>query len=261
MVVAEYSAGDVSRRCRDLATQCGAAITAQSELSQCASEQLLLTWIGDALTLCQGPGLSLQTRVDFASGKSLHRIRYGGGTGQPLARAAKVTANSPALICDATGGMGRDAFVFATLGSDVVILEKSPVVYALLIDGLRRARQHPDIIPIAGRMEVHCIDSKTLPDTWPHSHMPDTVYLDPMYPHDRRKSAAKKEMQLLQRLQLDEPDESALLHGAIDCAVHRVAVKRPLNAAPMAGITPSGTIKSTNTRYDIYAGRGQRSPH
>jgi 16S rRNA (guanine1516-N2)-methyltransferase len=259
-VVADYSADGVSRRCRDLAAQCGIALIEQSELSRCTSEQLLLTWIDDALTLCQGPRFELQTRVDFASGKSLHRIRYGGGTGQPLARAARINTTAPAFICDATGGIGRDAFVFATLGSEVVILEKSPVVYALLVDGLRRALQHPDINPIASRMEVHCIDSKTLPDSWPHNRKPDTVYLDPMYPHERRKSAAKKEMQLLQGLQLDEPDESALLHGAIDCAVHRVAVKRPLNAKPIAGIVPSGTIKSTNTRYDIYAGRAQDTP-
>lgn len=260
MVLAEYSEGTLSKRCNDLAAQCGLSITEQPLLNQHPADQLLLTWIDDALTLCQGPALSLQTRVDFASGKSLHRIQYGGGSGQPLARAVKTNGAWSTLICDATGGMGRDAFVFATLGSNVVILEKSPVVFALLSDGLRRALQHPDISHIAGRINVHCIDGKSLPSNWPHTRQPDSVYLDPMYPHDRKKSAAKKEMQLLQRLQLDESDEAALLQGAIDCALHRVAVKRPLKAPPLAGIEPSGAIKSTNTRYDIYAGRAQKAP-
>ena len=104
---------------------------------------------------------------------------------------------------------------------------------------------------------MHNIDSKSLPDCWPHPKRPDTVYLDPMYPNNRKHSAAKKEMQLLQRLQLDESDESMLLSSAIATANYRVAVKRPLNGATLDGPTPAGAIKSTNTRYDIYPGAGR----
>ena len=246
---AEYNDGAVTDRCQKLADRCQLDI-----VSSCTPDQLLLTWIDDALTLCQGDQFRLKTRVDFASGKSLHRLQYGGGLGQPLARAAKITGASKPFICDATGGLGRDAFVFASLGCKVVILEQSPVVFALLADGLRRALLDPEIEHLARLLSVHNIDCKSLPESWPHSRFPDTVYLDPMYPHDRKKTAAKKEMQLLQRLHLDESNEAKLLQSAIGTARQRVAVKRPLKALPLAGSPPSGSIKSTNTRYDIYPG-------
>lgn len=252
VVLAEQNNGVTTDRCLQ------AARTSQLDLIDTdqydSARQLALTFIDDRLTL--GDQRQLHTWVDFASGKSLHRLKYGGGSGQPLARAVKISGSSRPLICDATGGMGRDAFVFASLGCQVVILEQSPIVYALLADGLRRALLHPDISEIAKRIAIHHINSKTLPCTWPYQVRPDTVYLDPMYPHDRKKSAAKKEMQLLQRLTLDEPDEAALLKSAINTAQQRVAVKRPIKAPPLGGATPSGAIRSTNTRYDIYPGDG-----
>ncbi len=246
---AEYNGSVITERCQKLADSCRLDI-----VSSCQPDQLLLTWIDDALTLCLGDQFKLQTRVDFASGKSLHRLQYGGGLGQPLARAAKITGSSKPLICDATGGLGRDAFVFASLGCEVVVLEQSPIVFALLADGLQRAQHDPDISHLAKLLSIYHLDGKSLPATWPCHRFPDTVYLDPMYPHERKKTAAKKEMQLLQRLQLDEGNEAELLSSAINTARHRVAVKRPLKALPLPGRPPAGSIKSTNTRYDIYAG-------
>lgn len=252
VLFAEYSDGKITERCQKLANSCKLDI-----VSSCQPNQLLLTWIDDALTLCLGDQFKLQTRVDFASGKSLHRLQYGGGLGQPLARAAKITGSSKPLICDATGGLGRDAFVFASLGCEVVVLEQSPVVFALLADGLHRAQQDPEISHLAKLLAVHQLDGKSLPAAWPCPRFPDTVYLDPMYPHERKKNPAKKEMQLLQRLQLDESNEAELLRSAINTARHRVAVKRPLKALPLPGNPPAGSIKSTNTRYDIYPGSAQ----
>jgi 16S rRNA (guanine1516-N2)-methyltransferase len=254
VVLAEKYNGVTSDRCLQ------AARTSQLDIIDAEqydpTSQLALTFMNDCLTLSDQR--QLRIRVDFASGKSLHRLKYGGGSGQPLARAVKISGTSKPLICDATGGMGRDAFVFASLGCEVVMLEQSAIVYALLVDGLQRALKNPDVSEIAKRIAIHHINSKELPDAWPYQWRPDTLYLDPMYPHDRKKSAAKKEMQLLQRLTLDEPDEATLLQSAISTAVHRVAVKRPIKAPPLAGTTPSGAIKSTNTRYDIYAGQGAK---
>ena len=249
VLLAEYYGGSLTERCQKLADSCALDIVSGGK-----PDQLLLTWIDDALTLCLGDQLRLQTRVDFASGKSLHRLQYGGGLGQPLARAAKITGSSKPLICDATGGLGRDAFVFASLGCEVIVLEQSPIVFALLADGLRRALQDPEISHLARLLSVHNLDGKLLPEAWPYSRFPDTVYLDPMYPHDRKKTAAKKEMQLLQRLQLDEDNEAELLRSAIGTARQRVAVKRPIKALPLPGSPPAGSIRSTNTRYDIYPG-------
>lgn len=44
-------------------------------------------------------------------------------------------------VLDGTGGLGIDAFIMAYLGAQVTVLERSPIVYTLLKDGLNIAVQ------------------------------------------------------------------------------------------------------------------------
>lgn len=209
-----------------------------------------LQWIENKLTLRNhGNKRPIDTTIDFTAGRNLHRLKFGGGHGQPMARAVK--ASTQPLICDATAGYGKDAFVFASLGCTVILLEQSVVVHALLHDALQRALKHPDTLAIAQRMQLHLADSKHLPASWPLQDLPQIVYLDPMYPEGRR--AAKKEIQALRELLDVQQDELTLLNAARSTA-NRVVVKRPRNAPPLANVNPSGNIISPNTRYDIYSG-------
>ena len=50
----------------------------------------------------------------------------------------------------------------------------------------------------------------------------------------------------------DDLDASALLTLARRYVGRRVVVKRPLGAEPLAGPAPSGAIRGTTVRYDIY---------
>ena len=45
-------------------------------------------------------------------------------------------------VLDLTAGLGRDGFVLASLGASVSMLERHPIVFALLDDGLARAREY-----------------------------------------------------------------------------------------------------------------------
>lgn len=217
-----------------------------------------LQWIQNKLTLryCKrnkrersSNKQSIDTSIDFTAGRTLHRLKFGGGHGQAMARAVK-TNNKP-LICDATAGFGKDAFVFASLGCDVVLLERSIVVHALLQDAIQRAQEQTETQIIAERMHLHLADSSQLPANWPDSDLPQVVYLDPMYPKGKR--TAKKEIQTLRALLDVTQDEGSLLNAARSTA-QRVVVKRPRNAPPLADVQPSGNISSPNTRYDIYSG-------
>lgn len=208
-----------------------------------------LQWVEDKLTLRTHAGKRpVDTTIDFTAGRSMHRLKFGGGHGQPMARAVKT--NSAPRICDATAGFGKDAFVFASLGCKVVLLERSVVVHALLQDGLQRAYNHTETRSIAERMTLHLIDSNDLPMSWPVLDLPQVIYLDPMYPDGKR--TAKKEIQALRGLLNTQQDELGLLSAARNTA-KRVVVKRPRNAPPLANVKPSGNITSTNTRYDIYS--------
>lgn len=240
--VAVVDAGD--KRSHMLAHTCKFPFGDQS------THKYMLHWVENKLTLSNNHGKRpVDITIDFTTGRHQHRLKFGGGHGQPMARAVKT--NTQPLVCDATAGFGKDAFVFASLGCTVVLLEQSVIAHALLADALQRSRKHPDTTHITERMQLHLADSKHLPASWSKPDLPDVVYLDPMYPEGKR--TAKKEIQALREL-IDVPqDEVSLLTAARNTAT-RVVVKRPSNAPPLAEIEPSGCITSPNTRYDIYSG-------
>ncbi|MCU7958108.1 MAG: class I SAM-dependent methyltransferase [gamma proteobacterium symbiont of Bathyaustriella thionipta] len=75
--------------------------------------------------------------IDFSSGQIAHRRLFGGGKGQAIAKAVGLNKLPYPVILDATAGMGKDAFVFASLGARVTLMERSPISAALLTDALQ----------------------------------------------------------------------------------------------------------------------------
>lgn len=190
--------------------------------------------------------------VDFVGGAVGHRRRYGGGRGQEIAKAVGLKKGATPSVLDATAGLGRDAFVLASLGCTVTLIERSPVVAALLEDGLARALQDAEVAPIVARMRLWCGNAVQLMQQLDDAARPDVVYLDPMYPHRRKSALVKKEMRLFREVVGEDPDADALLPAALACARQRVVVKRPDYAAPMAGRPPTMSISTKNHRFDIY---------
>ena len=86
--------------------------------------------------------------VDFAGGVLAHRRRFGGGRGQSVARAVGLKGRVNPRVMDATAGLGRDAFILLCLGCRVHMVERSPIIAALLRDGLERASRNPEIGPL-----------------------------------------------------------------------------------------------------------------
>lgn len=191
--------------------------------------------------------------ADFVLGQAAHRRRFGGGRGQPLARAVGLKANTVPTVIDATAGLGRDAFVLASLGCTVYLLERSPIIAALLRDGLARAARDQEIGPWV-RQRLHLIgaDSRDYLPKLSAEQRPDVVYLDPMYPHRQKTALVKKEMRLLRALVGDDQDASSLLATALACARRRAVVKRPRWAPTLSGPTPDFQTSAPNTRFDIY---------
>ncbi len=198
--------------------------------------------------------------VDFVSARSRYRRRFGGGVRQTLARAVGLKANHRPDVLDATAGWGRDAFVLASLGCRVDMVERHPVVAALLADGLRRAALEPEVAAIVGRMRLHAGDACDYLGELPADATPDVVYLDPMYPQQSRESAAvKKDASLLRDLVGDAPTEPRLLEAALARARERAVVKRPKGAPRLDERSPDAVISSANTRYDVYSTRSRSS--
>jgi 16S rRNA (guanine1516-N2)-methyltransferase len=189
--------------------------------------------------------------VDFVEGAMAHRRQFGGGSGQMIARAVGVQGRVRPRVLDATAGLGRDAFVLAALGCPLILIERQPVVAALLEDGLRRAAADSEVAPIAARMQLLQGNAIVLLENWP-GETPQVIYLDPMFPHRDKSALVKKEMRLFRPLVGDDDDAPALLAAALQLASHRVVVKRPRKAPAIAGPAPAYALEGKSSRYDIY---------
>ena len=200
-----------------------------------------------------GPGAPGPVYADFAAGAVAHRRRFGGGRHQPLARAVGLKRGAAPTVVDATAGLGRDAFVLACLGCTVRLVERSPLIAALLRDGLDRAARAPDLgVLVAERLRLIVADGRDYLPQLAEDQRPDVIYLDPMYPPRRKAALTGKDMRLLRRLTGDDDDAPELLAVALTCARRRVVVKRPRRAPTLAGPPPDCQIAAPNTRFDVY---------
>lgn len=198
-----------------------------------------------------GPEAPGPVRVDFVEGAVAHRRLFGGGAGQMIAKAVGLQPGVRPTVLDATAGLGRDAFVLAELGCAVTLVERHPLIAALLEDGLRRAAADADVAPIVGRMRLLGADAIATMSGW-QGEAPQVIYLDPMFPHRDKSALVKKEMRLFRPLVGDDDDAPALLAAALALASHRVVVKRPRKAPAIAGAKPGYVLEGKSSRYDIY---------
>ncbi len=192
--------------------------------------------------------------VDFASGAATYRRKFGGGKGEGIAKAVGLGKKPQLRVIDATAGLGRDAFVLASAGAHVTLVERNPAVAALLADGLRRAAldaQTADWLP--ARMQLVHLSALQALATLPP---PDVVFLDPMFPPREKSALVKKEMRAFHDVVGADDDADALLAPALALPMHRVVVKRPGYADFLAGQKPTMSIEGKNNRFDVYVNAG-----
>ncbi|MEH8019859.1 class I SAM-dependent methyltransferase [Rheinheimera metallidurans] len=187
--------------------------------------------------------------VDFASGAASYRRMHGGGKDEAIAKACGLNKKRNLTVLDATAGLGRDAFVLASLGASVTLVERNPAIVALLFDGLRRGAEIAELNWLPERMKL--LHSSALDALQQHSSV-DVVYLDPMFPPRDKTALVKKEMRAFHDVVGSDTDADALLIPALKLAQKRVVVKRPGYADFLAGQAPSMSVLGKNNRFDVY---------
>lgn len=244
-----------------LAEQVGVELLSEWNLDDDSTYGQLLVVDEQGVALCttgrKRPG---PVQVDFLSGAVNHRRQFGGGQGQQIAKACGVSSGFKPLIADMTAGLGRDAFVLATLGSKIQMVERNPIVAALLQDGLVRAQRSddPEILDIVSRMTLY--PGEAVEWLSSHSQEADVVYLDPMFPHAQKSAQVKKEMLAFRSLVGADEDSAVLLEAALESARCRVVVKRPRKAPCIEGRKPDYALEGKSGRFDIYALRKLAAP-
>jgi 16S rRNA (guanine1516-N2)-methyltransferase len=155
-------------------------------------------------------------------------------------------------VIDATAGLGRDAFLLAHKGYRVIAIERSPVIAALLEDGIKRAMSSPELKEmLCDRLRLVVGDARVFLRQIPLAEAPDVVYLDPMFPPRTKSAKVKKESTVLRCIVGNDEDAGELLEAARGIARRHVVVKRMRPSPPIApGVTR--TYQGKSTRYDIY---------
>lgn len=206
------------------------------------------------ISLCQtGKGAPGPITASFLSGKSLHRLRHGGGSGQLVAKAVGLNKGIKPHVLDVTAGLGRDAFVLASLGCQVDMFERVPVVELLLQHAVQQAQMsaEPEVAEAALRMHLRFGNAIEFLNSAPEP-VADIIYLDPMYPTREKSAAVKKEMRAFHDIVGENKDDAELLEAALKKARYRVVVKRPRKGDEIRGKKPSLKLEGKSSRYDIY---------
>lgn len=214
-----------------------------------------------ALQLCFGnerielfdSALNTSIHVDFAGGALAHRQQYGGGRGQAIAKAVGLKKGKTPGVLDITAGLARDAYILANMGCAVTLVERSPILYTLIQDGIRRGLADANSRPVLENfINLFNADAHLFMQQMDRESLPDVIYIDPMYPMRKKSALVKKDMQILQRLLGKDDNDAALLETALENAAQRVVVKRPIQAGPVSTIKPATSTSSKKTRYDVY---------
>ena len=186
-----------------------------------------------------------------------YRRQKGGGKNEMIAKATGLSNNSKLNILDATCGLGSDAFILASIGGHVTMIERVAEIHALVEDALMRAAywgrlSDSKLLEILNRMKLIEADAVTHMLSINRESRPDVVYLDPMFPPRRKSAKVKKEMNVLHNIVGSDTDSHEILRVALNCARKRVVVKRPKAAQTLSCEKANYTFKGKSNRFDVY---------
>ena len=148
-----------------------------------------------------------------------------------------------------TAGLGRDAFLLASLGAEVTLIERAPSVHALLADAIAAlAAAEP---AIAARMRLVAGDARELLPTLEA----DVVTVDPMHPARVGSALVKAEMRRLRglvgrRSRFRFPDRRRARRQRARAWWSNGRCAPPL---PLGLPAPSHALTGKTVRYDVFA--------
>lgn len=190
--------------------------------------------------------------VDFGSGPFGYRLQHAQGRNELIAKAVGIKKSYRPSVIDATAGLGRDGFLLSRLGCFVTMLERSPILFILLEDGLQRLKKEQDDLLNKMKFELIHTEAAEFLSQLDVSDYPDVIYLDPMFPERNKSALVKKEMRMLQDLVGDGLDSNQLFEIAQKKSKKRVVVKRPLHAPIINDKKPDLVYRGKSIRFDIY---------
>ena len=202
---------------------------------------------------------------DFTTEAFLQRINKADKRSELILRALGKNTFEWSVL-DATAGMGIDGFVMATRVREVVMCERSPVAYALLEDGVRRARDTV-LAPIVQKIKLRFVDAIQYLSELGSEPAADVIYCDPMFNKSKFQKpgfnkpgfykssgspGTRKNLMALRVLAGEDVDEAALLQLAFEKARRRVVYKAAKSKNFGFKKTPDISYKANSSQFNVY---------
>ena len=202
--------------------------------------------------------------IDYFDSAFLHRLKTF-GLKQDLAKACGLPKKRDSRVLDITAGMGIDAVSLAYLGARVSLLERNPMIFALLENAFERASLVSERDSQVESQLIEAFRSRLTLELKQDSYRFlqelqiaefDCIYFDPMFPERKKSAKVKKAMQYFHSVAgIDLQQEPKILSLALAKAGRRVVVKRPKGANEIAnqqGLEPSYVVAGKTVRFDVY---------
>ena len=233
---------------QQLADKLSVPLYQQADISQSTAESFFLGWREGCLKLIDQATFKKGGLCVDLNSKTRQIRTWPAAKKGPLAQAV---GRKTKTVVDATTVWAGDSFLIYSMGYDVQCIERSPVMAALLKDGLARFNQQ-EILKQLNRRPLQLTEGNAIQLLATLQQQPDCIYIDPMFPPKRKESAlAKKSMMVLRDLLGNDEDKEQLFLAAFAATGRRVVVKMPDYAKPLCR-PPDESFKGKLLRYDVY---------
>lgn len=164
---------------------------------------------------------------------------------EAIVKACGVKNKGAIKILDLTAGWGSDAFMLASSGANVTLVERDPIVFLLLEDGIRRLLE---VMPYG--MQAINIDAMEYLDSYSLDF--DVIYLDPIRKLQNSNAKNKKEMEMLRSIIQKDQHYENLLNKILTIPNKKVVLKLGKKEILESRLKPNFIIKGTNTKFLVF---------
>jgi 16S rRNA (guanine1516-N2)-methyltransferase len=153
-------------------------------------------------------------------------------------------------LLDTTCGAGEDSLKALALDCRVTAVERSPILAALVLDAIHRARQEREFNALLDEKFTFIFsDARDVMLAQPADF--DVIYVDPMFPEKRKSAASMIKMRVFHMIVGDDLDAHQTVAKALEMNAQRLIIKRPLRGEALWP-EPTHSFRGSSTRYDMY---------
>ena len=155
-------------------------------------------------------------------------------------------------ILDCTGGFARDAAVLASLGNNVTLIDRNPLVMSLLVDAREKIKSD-DIRYIFSRIKIrfgNCIEF--IRNTNKHF---DYIYFDFMFNINKSALPSKNEQFLREIVKNDINENVDIITETIQRVKSKIIIKEHISSNDYDNFDIINTYKGKTVKYHLLEGK------